>query len=283
MNELDVQAEAPAVEPVTETVAEVAQENTEHVEKSPAEQQPAQEATTTSDSDAQQEETRRKTGFQKRIDELTRQKYERDAQINALQERLNSIEQHSFQQQAESTKPTIEQFDYDHERWAQAYTQWVDNQQVAKERHAQEQQQQQLMQQQQILQQQRLQEKIYEAQAKYPDFMQTINDPSLPNLQEVNTAAYQAVLESDNMGAVAMHLAKNPEKVYSFASMSPVQAIREVAKLELMLGQGRPQQQPPPPPPPATDIRGKSDVSVDPAKKSTAEYIAWRNEQLRKR
>ena len=282
MNELDVQAEAPAVEPVTETVAEVAQENTEHVEQSPAEQPAVAEETTTSN-EAQQEETRKKTGFQKRIDELTRQKYERDAQINALQDRLNSIEQQSFQQQAESTKPTIEQFDYDHERWAQAYTQWVDNQQVAKERHAQQQQQQQLMQQQQILQQQRLQEKIYEAQAKYPDFMQTINDPSLPNLQEINRAAYDAVLESDNMGAVAMHLAKNPEKVYSLASMSPVQAIREVAKLELMLGQGKPQNPTPPPPPPATDIRGKSDVSVNPAKMTTEDYIAWRNQKQMKR
>ena len=138
-------------------------------------------------------------------------------------------------------------------------------------------------QQQQIQQQQRLQEKVYEAEAKYPGFMQTINDPAIPNLQEVNRAAYDAVLESDNMGAVAMHLAKNPEKIYAFASMTPVQAIREVAKLEIMLGQGRPQNPTPPPPPPATDIRGTSDVSVNPKKLDTAQYIKWRNEQLAKR
>ena len=97
-------------------------------------------------------------------------------------------------------------------------------------------------------------------------------------------AAYDAVLESDNMGAVAMHLAKNPEKVYSFASMTPVQAIREVAKLEVMLAQGRPQNpNNRPPPPPATDIRGTSDVSVNPSKMTTEQYIKWRNEQIMKR
>ena len=278
---LDIQAETPTVEPVTETAP--VQQTTETVEQSPVEQNAGQEDSTTSN-EAQQEEAKKKSGFQKRIDELTRQRYERDAQINALQDRLNAIEQQNLQVTAEATKPTIEQYDYDHEAWAKAYSQWVDTQQATKEKQAQEQQQLAYQQQQQILQQQRLQEKIYEAQAKYPDFMQTINDPSLPNLQEINRAAYDAVLESDNMGAVAMHLAKNPEKVYSFASMTPVQAIREVAKLEYMLGQGKPQNpNTPPPPPPATDIRGTSDVSVNPTKMSTEEYIAWRNEQMKKR
>ena len=121
-------------------------------------------------------------------------------------------------------------------------------------------------------------------QNQFPDFMQTINDPTLPNLQEINVAAYEAVLESDNMGAVAMHLAKNPEKVYSFAQMSPVQAIREVAKLEYMLDQGsQTGRKPPPPPPPATDIRGKADVTVDLSKLSTEEFIKRRNEEQMKR
>lgn len=276
---LDIQPQPASVTPVTDSAP--VQENTEQVEKSPAEQS-AVEGATTSD-EAQQDEARKKSGFQKRIDELTRQRYERDATIENLQARLNAIEQQNLQVTAEATKPSIEQFDYDHEAWAKAYSQWVDNQQTQKEKKAQEQQQQAILQQQQMVQQQRLQEKIYEAQAKYPDFMQTINDPSLPNLQEINRAAYDAVLDSDNMGAVAMHLAKNPEKVYSFASMSPVQAIREVAKLEMMLDQGKPQNPRPTPPPPATDIRGTSDVSVNPKTMDTATYIKWRNEQLMKR
>ncbi len=279
--QLDIQAETPTVEPVTtETAPE--QPTTEQVEQSPAKEQPAVEGATTSD-EAQQEEVKKRTGFQKRIDELTRQRYERDHQIQALQAQIESIQQQNQQFNAEATKPTIDQYDYDAEKWSQAYEHWMANQQKQQAEQQQAAQQQAHHQQQQLLRQQKLQEKIYAAEAQNPGFMQTINDPSLPNLQEINAAAYEAVLESDNLGAVAMHLAKNPEKVYSFAQMSPVQAIREVALLEAKLGNGAPQSPKPPPPPPATDIRGKSDVRADPRKMSTEQYIAWRNEQQMKR
>ena len=106
-------------------------------------------------------------------------------------------------------------------------------------------------------------------------FKLKLGDPMLPSLGQINQAAYQAVIQSDAMGDVAYYLANNPSEIYRFADLSPLQAVKEVAKIELTINGKQSTATPPPPPPQKLGGQGKQQKS--PKDMSTEEWIAWRN------
>lgn len=246
-----------------------------------------QEEAATSDSDeSDPAEKPKKGGFQKRIDELTRQRYEEqqarqeaEQRLAEYEKRLTELQTTQQMSQYDATKPTLEQFDYDHEAYENAYQEWVKTG-IEREREAQTAAQKQAEEYQAKLNKQaEIQRKMAQAQEQYPDFMVKVNDPSLPSLAQINPAAYDALIESDQLGEVSYYLANNPSKVYEFSSMSPVQAVKEIARLEDKLSaKAKSVTQAPEP---ATSVKGKTEAVKDPQKMTTEEWMAWRKQSMR--
>lgn len=223
------------------------------------------------DDDGESEEKpKRKTGFQKRIDELTKARHEAEQRAEELAKKHEELrlsiaqqQQEAQQQQIQSNFPKLADFDYDEGKYQQAIGQYY---------HAQEQQRQ-------------VSSKVMKAVEKYPDFIEKLQDPSLPSIQASNPVAFQAVAESDMMGDLVYHLANNPHEIHAFRAMSPMQAIKAVARLEDRLSQPvenepRPQVKQPPPAPPTKLSGGSGPVEKDPRKMSAEDWMAWRTKQL---
>lgn len=263
-------------------------ENPETVEAAEAEAEDQhEEESAASEEDAESEEgkPKRRSRAQDRINELTRERYERDRQIAEMQRQMREMQERQAQQpqQTEDDMPRLADYGYDEDQYRAALYQW--NQQKLQD--YQTQQQQQIEQQRQMAevqrQQQLLQAKIHKATEKYPDFVQKVNDPSLPPLQEVNPTAFQAILESDSGADVAYYLANNPQEIYRFAQMSPLQTVREITLLETRLQAAPPKQVRTPPKPPSTVSEGTSEAVTDPNKMDIDTWMKWRNGQLQQK
>jgi hypothetical protein len=227
------------------------------------------------------EDEAKKGGIQKRINELTREKYEAKQEAELIRQQLNELQAAQQKQQIEnnSQPPRLEDYT-DDQSYYQAVQLWNQSQVEAIQKAQQESLQQQQAVEQQIKAQQALQAKMQAAVVKHPDFLMKINDPSLPSLQNINPAAFQAVVESDQFGEVAYYLANNPAELYNFGNLTPLQAVKEIAKLEIRLGSKPPSKTIPISPP--SEVGGTASTTIDEDKLSTAEWIAMRNKKLQR-
>jgi len=226
------------------------------------------------------EKPKRRSRAEERINALTKEKYDAQRQAEEYQRQLAEYQRQLQQQQAPQPEdmPKLSDFDYDEGRYQQAVQAWAGQKQQSFYENLQRQQQDLQTQAEQQRQAQVLQQKVSAGVQKYPDFQAKVFDPNLPPLRDVNPAAFQAVIESDVAEDVAYYLASNPQEVYSFASLTPIQAVRKVAQIEGRLGQKPTSRSVPPKPP--TRVSGNSEAVKDPTKMSTDEFMAWRNKQV---
>lgn len=273
MSELD-KVEDVDVRPVENTDAIEAEDSTEEVVEESA----------TSDDASEPEKPKKRSRAEERINALTREKYEAQKQAEAFQRQVVEMQQYLSQQQANvgENMPTLADFGYDEAAYSRAIQAWS-QQQIQR---FQESQQNMYRQQQQVAQAQqeqaRIAQKMSEGAAKYPDFVAKVANPQLPSLRDVNPAAFQALMESDSAVDVAYYLASNPEQVYAFASMDPVKAIKAVAKLESQVT-AKPLKASNPLPKPPSKLAGNSEAAKDPSKMTTAEWMEWRNSQVKRK
>lgn len=254
------------------------EEATTSTESEDAENEETQETEETAEDAEEPPKKKSRGGFQKRIDELTKARYEAEQRAQTLEHQLREVQQQSFKSQYEQSKPTLEQFDHDYDAWAQAYEQWVQTGVQKQQEAQQEAYRQAQMQQEQMRRQMDLNQKMLKAQEKYPDFQVKVFDPNLPQLGQINQAALEALVESEHMADVAYYLASNPSEVYKFGNMTPIQAVKEVARLEAKFSKpaGKTTAAPPPP----KTVSGKSESVKDPAKMTTEEWMEWRKSQV---
>jgi len=226
------------------------------------------------------EKPKRRSRAEERINALTKEKYDAQRQAEEYQRQLAEYQRQLQQQQAPQPEdmPKLSDFDYDEGRYQQAVQAWAGQKQQSFYENLQRQQQDLQTQAEQQRQAQVLQQKVSAGVQKYPDFQAKVFDPNLPPLRDVNPAAFQAVIESDVAEDVAYYLASNPQEVYSFASLTPIQAVRKVAQIEGRLSQKPTSRSVPPKPP--TRVSGNSEAVKDPTKMSTDEFMAWRNKQV---
>lgn len=85
------------------------------------------------------------------------------------------------------------------------------------------------------------------------------------------------VMESDSGALLFVHLAQNPDKVAALNRMSPVQAARELGRIEAGLALPNPKKSTKAPPP-VGDLRGKA-APAPAIGKSMADYERWRNSE----
>lgn len=259
------------------------------VSEAPAEalDEQAEEAAPSEETGEKSEQPKKsKGGFQRRIDQITREKYELQQKLEQQQAEAEQLRQTALQQQLQQAgdiqMPKLADYGYNEEVYAQAVQQWhkatIDAQTEQQEQFASQKQQVQQQQQKHAV----LMAKVSEANQKYPDFSAKVNDPQLPNLQRLSPAAFETILESNKFADVSYYLASNPSELYEFQSLSPIQAVRRVADIESRLGASSTANTAPPPPPPST-VGGKGESVKDPDKMTTSEWMEWRNKQIRKR
>lgn len=266
-----------------ESLAEVQEQDQEALNEQSVETEvDTSEETETSGEEGTEDKPKKKGGFQRKIDALEREKFERDRQIAELQSRLETITRQQPAEQPVDDMPRLADFGYDEDQYRAALHNWHQNKVTGLQDQQRQQQEQQKAYAEAIRQQQVLQEKMQKGVEKYPDFIQKVNDGNLPPFDRVNPLAFRMILESDVGEDMAYYLANRPQEYYRLGQMAnnQVQTVREMTLLEAKLKAAPPKQVKIPPKPPSTVASGSSEAIKDPEKMTTEEWLAWRNGQL---
>lgn len=246
-------------------------------------EEPLEAEEAASSDDDGEEKPKRRSRAEERINALTREKYEAQKRAEAYERQLAEMQMYIQQAQNQpkgDEMPKLSDYNYDEAAYSQAVQAWNQSQIQRYQEHQARQQQQYQQYQQAQQERQAIESVLRQGQEKYPDFISKVNDPSLPPLREINPAAFEAVKSSDAAIDVAYYLASNPQEVYAFASLSPVQAVRRVAQIEATLNNKPVTSKAPPKPP--SKLSGNSEAVKNPGKMTTEEWMAWRNSQVKR-
>lgn len=222
--------------------------------------------------------------LQKRIDELTAQRYEEQRRADDAHARLAAFErkQALTQQFSEldAKAPRVDQFQ-DLQSYQMAVSDWTTQRAAAIaaaqwDERMQQFTAQQTQQQQRVMAEQhkvmrdnvRLEERMSAGVKKYPDFHAVVGNPELPSVR--GSPLFDAVLESDNAVDIAYSLAKNPAELERLLGITdPIRISREVFRLDSKFTGNGATQAPPPPP----QRNGASAAPKDYGQMSTAEHV----------
>lgn len=259
-------------EPIPETTQPEA--SSEEVEGSEAD---TNEESATSD-DAPE---RKNKGVGKRINELTREKYEAIRKAEALEARLREVEAAKAEQAASQptrAKPTLESCNYDPEAFAEAVAEWkIEQTFAAREAKAREYQQRTAAEEKAA----KFSAKVQELEAISPGAWQrAITAPLNP------TPAMLEVIQDSDVGPhIGVWLADNLDEAEALRHMSPLRAAARLGQIEAQIraGLSKRQTKTTSAPPPASKVSGSAPVSVDPSKMTMAEYVAWRDKSSKSR
>ena len=232
--------------------------------------------------ESETEEKPKKGGVQKRIDELTRQRYEAEARAEQAEREAAELRQAQTKNGHNANRPTLEQYDYDQDAYEAAMVSWAEDGLKRQNEAATQAEKARAEQLEQIKRNAEINRKMTEGVTKYPDFIEVVSSPDLPSLQEINNTAFEAVINSDKMAEISYYLGKNPSEVYEFQNMPPISVMRRVIELESKLGTTRKETTNAPPPP--KSMNGNADAGIEPSPKKRAEmsmdeWLAWRNQQ----
>ena len=187
------------------------------------------EESTTSPADVKTEESRPKKkggGFQKRIDTLTKEKYELQAQLEAARKTPPK----------EEKAPNRDDFD-DYDSYQQAIAEHtakrVVNEYKASEEKARKQQEEQKVQAQRVTAWQNHADKVSE---KYDDGEDILE--FFASEVSLSPVALEAVLESDLGGEIAYYLGKNDAEMERISKLSFTRQAIEIGKLEASISNG---------------------------------------------
>lgn len=236
-----------------------------------------EEASAASDGDGAPERQRKHKGVGKRINELTREKYEAIRRAEAAETRIAQMEQATAKGQpaaAESGRPKREDFDFDEDAYLEALADWKVDQKLAKGVNAT----------QQPTQPSAAQTRITTFAEKNPEaWQEAITAPV--NYTEPMLAA---LAESEHIAELGVYLARHLDEADAISKMSAAGAIKAIARIEATFGQqpaasvGQPARVDPPkkltntPPPPRT-LQGAAPSIKSIDDMSTEERIAhWK-------
>lgn len=270
-----IAARETAKEAKTETVTETpaaAETVAEEVVAEAVETQNDPESSADSDEPDAQPQKPKNRGVGKRIDELTKEKY--DAQRERDYWREQAMRQQPQQPETaqtaeqESDEPTLESCDFDVGKFNRQWYEWRKNedrkveQQQARERKSQE--------------------SFAAFRAEHPDFDSVVTNPALT----ITQAMASEVQETENPAAVAYYLGKNPAEAADIAQMSERAMSRAIGRIEARLSAPPPApvtpRQPEPksrPFEPVTTLSGAPAVSKSYEDMSQSEYEAARRKE----
>lgn len=239
------------------------------------------ESKQTADDEAEELAIRKKPWFQKRIDEITLARREAERRADRLEETLRQTlarisggvkEPGSDQEQQQAPHapafvptrpaPTLEQFEFDQDKFMDAVVDWKLEQREAKAQHDRQVAEMQTTQQTVIrsLEEGRVRT-LETGKQKYPDFEQTVFALP-PNVMDVRMMA--AVLQTGTPADICYHLGKHPEEAQKLAALPPLKLAVELGKLEAsMASRAARTSQAPPPPNPVGGGRAPASIRED--------------------
>jgi len=230
---------------------------------------PESASTTESDTQEQSREHVVPKGVQRRIDRLTREKYQAQAEARLIRERLEALEKHS-QQAAKPQELKPEQFSSYEDYLAEVAARRAES--VADKRFAEREQAQK--QEQEARQQDSLRkawaERIEKARDNYLDF-DDVAGSDVP----VSPAMEMAIMHSDKGADLVYYLGKNPEIAERLATLPPYAAAVEIGRLEAQITAPKPKRVSAAPAP-INPVGSSATVDKDPGKMTDAEYSEWR-------
>ena len=220
----------------------------------------------------------KKSGVQKRIDELVREREtERRAREMAEAELIRlreQVEGKKPEQQPgpQAGKPKPDDFK-SYEDYLEALADFKAGEKLAKERQDT---QAAMEREHRAKEKATFQDRTEKARTKYADFDDVVfGGEAVPVTQPM----MDAIFDSEHGPDIAYHLGKHPDDAKRIAGLSPVAAIREIGKIEARFLQGAmppEQKRTSKAPEPITPVGGAGASDKDPAKMTMAEYERWR-------
>ena len=208
-------------------------------------------------------------GVKKRIDKLTRQKYEAQAELNRLKAEFEALKAQSA---PKAVEPQMSDFDtLDDYIEAVAEYKYQNNMLSQQEKYAERAREQRVA--------REWTDKLEKVRAVAPDF-----DEAFANVAEITFAqsTLDAVAGHEKGAEIAYLLGKDPVKAYQIASLPPMQQLMAIGEIAAKSSLTKPKTVTSAPPP-VKPIQGGSSTTHDISKMSTADYIKYRNEQQLKK
>ena len=217
--------------------------------------------------------------IQRRIDRLTREKYQARAELDQLRKQLEELKTPQQQRSAQlDGEPRLENFDnlVDFQR---AHSRWM-YENLSKEertrREAETAKQRDAERYTSIAQ--NWQKSVAEAAKEIPDIREVLAETAF----ELQDAVAAEIFESPVGPQIAYHLALHPDELEELAGKSPGAAIRYLGRLEAKLEAENVARKKSGAPKPPTPVKGVSaTVTQDPDKMSVEEWTKWRNAQIK--
>lgn len=258
---------------IEEVVAPVVAETT-------AEEKAVEVAAQTPEQEAAAKEEKAKAelqkGVQRRIDKITKARYEAEARAKMLEERVAAME--ARQAPKDAGMPTIEQFD-NFDAYVSAKAAYIAKQQIEStltERERRQSAEREATERRKTVES--WNKRVEKATAEMPDFEEVISSSEVPMTEPMQ----QAIMESDAGPKLAYYLANNPDEAREIARMSPIGAIRTLGRIEERLSKPV-EKKPTNTPAPLTPLGSSAKVSKDPAEMSQKEFEAWRKTIIKAR
>lgn len=173
----------------------------------------------------EQEAKRKQNRLDRKLDKAFRQRAEAQAKADFLEKQLAEERAKNSPVQNDG-KPTLAQFDYDPEKYADAVAKYATDKAAteAKAKHQEEtgkQFQQKLV--------SDWDEKVARAEDKYDDWQKKVGDLT------PNSPFTAAIMEAENGEDIAYYLGTHPEEARRIVSLHPLSQAREIGKLEAKL------------------------------------------------
>ena len=224
-----------------------------------------------------------KGGFQRRIQELVSERNEARRILDEERRRVDQLVELMAQRQEQpkvepQAPPTLEAAGYDEAKYQAAVIEYA---KAEARKEAQEALRADREQTQVKTRQQTFKAKEAEYAATVEDYADVVYDRNVP----ISQTMAELIAESDLGPQLAYHLAKNRDVASAIYGLPPVQAAREIGRIEAKLAtpkaEPRPVTQTPPPPP---QIRAtEPEVERDPESMSMNEWIKWREKQIKRK
>ena len=212
---------------------------------------------------------------QKRIDKLTREKYQLRGELEALRRDREESRKPAPVPQERTTQagePRLEQFD-NLEDYVSAKAEWVADSKLNKAFSEREQKQtQQSEEKRQRSLAEGWQKRLDAARSTLEDLDDVIESADVPLTQ----AMAESIMESDQGPAVAYYLARNPAEAEKLAGMTPSAVARAIGRIEAKLESEASNKQKSSAPKPADPVGSRAAASKDPGRMSDEEYAKWR-------
>lgn len=211
----------PQGEQASQQATEQGQQTSAEAQGTEEGQQQEEQAQGNEGQQTERDEKGRFKGVQPRIDELTRARREAEREAAYWRQVAQGTQSPA---QAAPQRPVPENFEK-YDDYIDALTDWKAEQAVAKRMEADSTRK---------VAETRAQtfaERQVQARTAMPDYDEVVGGSETPIAQHVG----EAILESDLGPQLAYHFAKNPDALLRLNGMNPVQAAREIGKLEATL------------------------------------------------